>query len=285
MSNAYSHISLAEKCRRDSKGMLRKIIDADKELFLLGSLGPDIYFYYRSLIDSTMHRYGSQAHRISFSDYLFGFRNNLGKSGNKNGETAYLLGFLSHFLLDNNVHGYVEAKLLASGVSHSRIETEFDSYLLRKDGIDPTRHNSWKEISASENNAAVIQSLFGDYSVEEYRKFLQAGKRYNSLMRTGIPVWGKIMVSLMKMLKVKESYFDLLPQKQEDPRCADSNLRLEKYLELSRKQFGEYADSMLSFLYSNGSMPKRFMQDFGPQVGWEKIPVLDYQQEKEFKVL
>lgn len=46
---------------------------------------------------------------------------------------AYIYGFLCHFALDRECHGYISAKIRQSGIRHAEIEVEFDRYLLVHD--------------------------------------------------------------------------------------------------------------------------------------------------------
>ena len=73
---------------------------------------------------------------------------------------AYLLGVVCHFTLDAACHGYVERKIQASGESHTKIETEFDRYLMVANGLDPLRHRLTGHIQPSNFRAAMIAPVY-----------------------------------------------------------------------------------------------------------------------------
>ena len=58
-------------------------------------------------------------------------------AADRGGAYAYLLGFLCHFALDAACHGYIENKIAVSHVTHTEIESEFDRFLLERQGIEP----------------------------------------------------------------------------------------------------------------------------------------------------
>ena len=47
---------------------------------------------------------------------------------------AYILGFLTHFTFDSQAHGYVDRKKEVDGITHNKVESEYDGYLMRKQG-------------------------------------------------------------------------------------------------------------------------------------------------------
>lgn len=80
---------------------------------------------------------------------------------------AYLLGVVCHFTLDAACHGYVERKIQASGESHTKIETEFDRYLMVANGLDPLRHRLTGHIQPSNFRAAMIAPVYPPVKPEE----------------------------------------------------------------------------------------------------------------------
>lgn len=74
--------------------------------------------------------------------------------------TAYIYGFICHFALDRECHGYIDEKIASSGVSHAEIEAEFDRALLVKDGYDPVEKKLTEHIQPVVHNARIISRFF-----------------------------------------------------------------------------------------------------------------------------
>lgn len=47
---------------------------------------------------------------------------------------AYLYGYLCHFMLDSECHPYIDLYMEEKDLGHLEIETDFDRYLMEKDG-------------------------------------------------------------------------------------------------------------------------------------------------------
>ncbi|MBQ4253507.1 MAG: zinc dependent phospholipase C family protein [Erysipelotrichaceae bacterium] len=282
MANIYSHFTLARKCLETMPEELKKTVERNFDIYLIGSVGLDFYFYYRLPFSRKMFHYASDVHRVSFAHYADLFHRNLIKTDDRDKVTAYICGFLTHYLLDNHVHSYVEKKIQVSGITHALIESQFDSYLLRKDGIRPSTCYLWKDINNTDENVRIIWQLFDDFSLEMYRGFWRWGKSIYRFTRTGLPVYGSLLKGAIKLLKVKQNFTDQLYADEEDPRCADSNLRLEKLLQKAHGEFVRCGPQVIDDIISGKKLPSRFDQDFAAQKGWEEEPVLDYEKEKEY---
>lgn len=97
-------------------------------LFMLGCLGPDIFFYDRlppTPFVPNRKIIGNQLHRIPCDRVV---RNLLSESTKP--LMPYVYGFFTHIALDSTVHPYVCA--LHSGLDHTRFEGEIDSILYRR---------------------------------------------------------------------------------------------------------------------------------------------------------
>ncbi|MBR0138013.1 MAG: zinc dependent phospholipase C family protein [Erysipelotrichaceae bacterium] len=282
MSNIYSHYVLANKCVKAMPEDLRKIVETNRDIYIMGSVGLDFYFYYRILFDSKMFRYASASPQNSFSHYAALFHQNLDKTDDRNKAIAYITGFLTHYLLDNAVHDYVEKKMEVSDVTHGLIEAQFDGYLLRKDGFRPSAFYQWQYVKNTDENVRIIWQLFGDFSFELYKGFWKSGKRLYRFFRTGIPVYGSLVRPLMKLAKMRQGFIDQLYTDDEDPRCADSNLRLEKLLNRAFEEFCQCGPQTIDDIISGRKLPERYEENFSVQPDWQNEVVLDYEKEKEY---
>lgn len=126
--------------RRLPTSTVKKSIYANKGVYTLGLLGPDIFFYYATEVVAARKNIGSLMHTTN-TGLLF--RHMIEYTASKNGNerevaTAYLAGFLSHYTLDCMCHPYVYWKTdyLHKGKDylqkHFSLETDIDILLLQK---------------------------------------------------------------------------------------------------------------------------------------------------------
>lgn len=125
--------------RRLPKSQVKNCIYANKGVYTLGLLGPDIFFYYTTEVVAARKNIGSLMHTTN-TGVLFKHMIEYTAAHNGNEReiaTAYLAGFLSHYTLDCMCHPYVYWKTdyLHKGKNylekHFSLETDIDILLLK----------------------------------------------------------------------------------------------------------------------------------------------------------
>ena len=140
---------------------------------------------------------------------------------------AYLLGVVCHFTLDAACHGYVERKIQVSGESHTKIETEFDRYLMVANGLDPLRHRLTGHIQPSNFRAAMISPVYPPVKPEEVLHALWAMKFYDGLLTGSSRCKRGLLDAGLRLTGNYESMHHLMIGRKPAATCADSNLRLK----------------------------------------------------------
>lgn len=138
MPAAYSHYRLGQKVVEQLHDPLKTVIFNNQDLFNLGLHGPDILFYNRPYIHSKVNRLGSAMHQQK-ANLFFNSALSILKDTKSEAQFAYLCGFVCHFILDSNCHGYIDTIIIETNITHFEIETELDRYLMLKDNLDPLR--------------------------------------------------------------------------------------------------------------------------------------------------
>ena len=117
MPAAYSHYRLGQKVIEQLNNPLKKIILNNQDLFNLGLHGPDILFYNRPYIHSKVNQLGSAMHQQKANNF---FKQSLSilKETKNEAQFIYLCGFVCHFILDSNCHGYINNIIVVTGISH-----------------------------------------------------------------------------------------------------------------------------------------------------------------------
>ena len=80
--------------------------------------------------------------------------------------TAYLLGFLCHYALDQCCHGYVEKMMAVSGLPMRRLKQSLIGFLLQA-GKDPLRAHLTQHIHPTRDRARVIADFFPTLTTEQ----------------------------------------------------------------------------------------------------------------------
>lgn len=283
MPTTYAHWRFGEKCIETLPVRLKDVVRSNREIFDYGVHGPDIFFYYKCLKSNEVNKYGGDLHDRSYRLLLKQFKEGYLKADDKMSVLSYILGFTCHFTLDSYCHGYIERKDEESSVSHNKIESQFDRYLLVKDGYNPVKKSVTFSLKPNKKIAHDIHEVFPNFSekviyqtISDQKKYLNLLKDNNSLKRT---VFGTGM-DLMGI----QSFKDLFLTNQVDPECMDSNERLDKLFNKAIEHYPVLVKYIIQYLNHGNELPEYFDNNFSYKKDYKNIPVLSLEEEHEYKI-
>ena len=159
MPAAYAHYCFGKEVYKELPEEEKEWIREGKDAFLLGVHGPDLLFYYFPLSKNRINQQGVRLHKELAADF---FEKGL-KEYRKSEDPvlrAYLYGFLCHFILDSECHPYINCYMEEKNLGHLEIETEFDRYLMERDGKDPLQYVPIHHLISRSHTRRVIASMF-----------------------------------------------------------------------------------------------------------------------------
>lgn len=275
MPSTYAHYTFGERMLLLFPAKIRALIQENRALYDIGLHGPDILFYYKALCSNEVNAVGYEMHDKPGADF-FAPAKEIWQQFRTDGascaqHTAYLLGFLCHYALDQCCHGYVEKMMAVSGLSHAEIETEFDWFLLLQAGKDPLRAHLTQHIHPTRDRARVIADFFPTLTTEQIFQALCSMIRYHKLLRTP----GTLKRSfLLGILKISGNYADmhgLLMRKNSNPACQLSNNGLSRRLGQALHECQSLTQEYLDCLEKNTPLSTHFMPTFGAGDSWQHI--------------
>lgn len=136
MPSTYAHYRFGREALPQLPRNLSRMLQRFPQLYNMGLQGPDFFFYYNPLVHTAMGALASQYHKKSGREFFENALKTL-KANPSEGGRAYLYGVLCHYCLDSVCHPYVVEIAAEGKVSHMELETEFDRFLLEKDGKLP----------------------------------------------------------------------------------------------------------------------------------------------------
>ena len=139
MPSTYAHYLFGKEVYKNLGDNIKNMINQNKELYLIGLHGPDILFYYKPLQSNSINKFGYGMHEKIASVFFEKSNHIIANSKDSDGQKAYILGFICHYMLDSECHKYIGEKMASSGVSHAEIEVEFDRYLLVLEDKNPIK--------------------------------------------------------------------------------------------------------------------------------------------------
>ena len=284
MPATYAHRRFGAEIFERLPENLKNIVAKEREVFDIGLHGPDIFFYYKVLSKNDVNRHGNEMHDEPGSAFFGPAREVYLKAENRDAALSYLLGFLAHYALDSACHPYIENKIRVSGITHAEIESELERFFLEMDGKDALSAVTYDHIHATDGNAAKIAPFFPRFTAEQVKKTLSSFRYYCEWLRTPHqPKRGFVRF----VLRLSGHYGELKGQvmaKKPIEGCRDSNERLFKLYKKAADHYFVLAGAYLSYLEKGGELSPLFDPTFGPNEGWEEIPVLSYEEEIRYSV-
>lgn len=279
MPTTYAHWRFGCDCIETLPENLKKIVNQNRDLFDFGVHGPDVLFY--DLKRPDLFSYGQSIHKQSGKQF---FENSINvyklNDDNKDQMLAYILGFLSHYALDSQCHGYINKKAdVTDNLSHNKVESEYDGHLIKLDGKAISQTDRAKSLKPSKFNAMIIARFFS-YSIEEIRKAIYGQKFLISALNCKTDFKRNLAYNVLNKLK-KYDYADLLIQTKQADNCKDSNLRIDKLKEYALELYPILVNNYCNALDGKEELIDYFDRCFDP-IGGDETPILKYEDELNY---
>lgn len=116
MPNLVTHYLMAKGVEQELPPSLQRLIQQQPKDFVLGTMGPDIFFYYHifpwnnAQKAERIHDIGNQIHEQHINHFFAAFLSQVKKQQSQPAVISYALGFLCHFALDLTAHPYIYAR-------------------------------------------------------------------------------------------------------------------------------------------------------------------------------
>lgn len=226
MPTTYTHYSFGQEVLKGLNAEKQSIIEKYKELFDVGLHGPDLLFYYNALSKNEVNRLGSALHKLPGSFFFENAVKVIGKQEEKEAYYAYVYGFICHYVLDVFCHGYIDEKIVASGITHAEIEAELDRELLVMAGKNPVKQKLTGHINPSFKSAEVIQSFFDNIDEKQIYKCMKDMVLYLNVLVAPSKLKRGCIFKALKLAGCYEGMHGLIINYEKNPECADSTAKL-----------------------------------------------------------
>ncbi len=239
----------------------RRTVQRFRSLYDVGLHGPDIFFYYTPIIKSSTGSLGVKYHAQTGQEFFQRVCRAV-RMERSEASLAYLFGVLSHYCLDSVCHPYVMEHSNASDATHMEIETEFDRFLLAKDGkIPPHAQNLSQHLRLTPGECETVAKFYPAAGLptvkDSLRSFLFAtrllcapeGAR-RTILKTGMDIFTPDLTGMMMTTTP-------------NPRCQQHDEPLFALYQQAVEQFPEMLNQLQAHMTYNAPFGKEFEQIFG----------------------
>lgn len=233
MPAVYAHKRFGERIFQFLPAGLKEAFSPYKDCFLLGLEGPDLFFYHQPFKANETRKRALQLHLNSAKDFFVSAAKKISQQDTETPEStalaAYTAGFICHFTLDNACHPRIY-DLEDTGVSHGRIESEFDKYILRKEGKQVFGKNHSKHFKTDKQTITAAATIL-DADEKEIRRAVKTLKWINGAFSCRYDFVHKFILFLLKKLGMEKKYGGMLLHHRDDEACNGINADLYADLE------------------------------------------------------
>ena len=159
------------------------------------------------------------------------------------------MGFICHFTLDSECHPFVTAEIERTGMGHIEIESEFEKFMMRKNGEEPLSYPVGKTFPTDMATAECIVKFYEGVEAKEARYALKSMKNYKSFLVAPGKVKYTCIDTAMKLTGHYDELQGHLLKPVDNPKCRESNEGLYERLvkavpvaEQLMKDFDAYLD-------------------------------------------
>ena len=233
MPASYTHYRFGTQMLRRMPADIHRTAKRNRRLFDVGLQGPDLFFFYRPVVTTKIGKLGRKFHYQTGREFFSRVCRSLRLAPSEAGQ-AYLYGVLCHYALDACCHPLIESLSREASVSHTRIETEFDRFLLEQDGKALPGGMRLAEHLALTGAEAAQVCLF--YPGTEPRHIRESLRGMVNIQKALELPEGVMRTALIKtMSAASETFRDMVMAPEPDARCRKLNgPLLERYQEAAR---------------------------------------------------
>lgn len=261
MPGIYAHYRMGLELLPTLPGDTARTIQRFRRLFEAGLHGPDMFFYFNPVLPTSVGALGSKFHKQDGKTFFLRVCR-LARMERSEAYQSYLYGVLCHYVLDSVMHPFINEKAKELGVPHGEIETEFDRYLLEKDGKNPPESQDLSgHLKLTDGECATVAKFYPPATARQVQVSLRNMAAFVKLF--AMPEGARRSVLRSSMQTVKLSARQFLMTTGANPRCADLD---EALLELYEQAFALFPDmlrQLLANLTYNGGFDESFNKIFG----------------------
>ena len=122
MADFWTHYYVGKQILKDYK-------DLNTNYFLLGCQNSDIFYYYKFKVETIPPNLGKLIHNSQIKNTFEKTFDYLSENKNLLVTKSYIYGFITHYILDKNIHPFINSK---SNFNHKRLEADIDTYIVDK---------------------------------------------------------------------------------------------------------------------------------------------------------
>ncbi len=258
MPSHYAHFRFGTAALALLPGDSARSVQRFRRLYDVGLHGPDLFYHSfgRAGTSTLGIRYHELTGKAFFTRVCRAIRMERSEAA-----ASYLYGALSHYVLDSVLHPYILELSRDTGVSHARLESEFDRYLLELDGKLPADGQKLTaHLKLTEGECDTVAKFYPPATAKSVKNALADTARFTK--------WSVLPEGMGRKLLEKgldlfgEDTRSLLIGNQPDPRCVHLCPEILEHYNAALARFPEYLTQLQAHMTYNAGLGEEFEANF-----------------------
>lgn len=261
MPSTYAHYRFGAALLPTMPADARRTIQRFRRLFDVGLHGPDIFYYHSPLFKTGAAFLGIRFHEQTGQEFFQRVCRSV-RLERSEAALSYLYGVLCHYCLDTMLHPYVKEQALSGIASHAEIETEFDRFLLEKDGkIPPHTQDLSPHLQLTPGECETVAKFYPPASAANIKDCIRGMTRIIKLFNA--PDGARRTVVEKGVSLVAKEFSGMLMTTAPNAKCTHLNSALLEHYEKALEQFPEMLTQLQAHMTYSGSFGEEFDAIFG----------------------
>lgn len=261
MPSTYAHYRFGAAMYRSMDADIRRTVARYRRLYDVGLHGPDLFLYYNPALSTKTGALSKKFHRQTGQEFFTRVCRGLRLEPSEAG-FSYLYGVLCHYCLDSVCHPFVNAKAAEGPAGHTEIETEFDRFLLERDGkLPPHEQDISRHLQLADAECAAAAGFYPPATARDIRRCVKNMAFFIRLLTA--PEGAKRAVITRGAPLVSANAASMVMPTAPNPRCAHLDAPLEELYREAEARFPVLLSQLQAHLTYNAPLEAEFEADFG----------------------
>lgn len=257
------------------KEIIRKLSDDDRikktvnmngdslDAFMIALQGPDILAFYKPYSYNSLNREGVRIHRSAGNDF-FERAVVFVRDDPSPEKFSYLFGFMCHYMLDSACHPLVKKYMDVEDLSHSKIERDFDSYLLRMNDGSPFDLDTDVFFPVNPDLGRIASSFYHSAGPRKLNEAIRSMRKYLGLLSSDSRYLRAFEYTLLSNMPIDviNDKADMVATKYPSPLSTQSNVALYRMLNAEIDDTIAQINFLLDSIIDDKPLNERLELDF-----------------------
>ena len=261
MPSHYAHYRFGASAMSAMPPEVRRNVQRFRQLYDVGLHGPDIFFYHNIFLKDNTANPAKKYHRQTGREFFTRVCKRIRLEPSE-GAMAYLYGVLTHYCLDTACHPYIHTITADAAIGHTELETEFDRFLLTKDGKKPPHtFDCSPHMKLTRGECVTAAEFYPDVTPAMVNRSIRGMAACVKFLASPTGFRRNMMNGAISL--TGGAFDQFIMSRQPNPRCCHLNEDLMALYDQALERFPRLLEEITAHMLCNAPLGEEFEHPFG----------------------